>query len=87
MRSTTRTAVGAAGALPLTGGAGWLGRHVKPPPLTGRWEDQEEHYVVLDLEDAEYRVDVFEKVPGAVPWHGGLCGNPGGHTQLGSLRA
>ena len=29
MRSTTRTAVGAAGSLLLKGGAGWLGRHVK----------------------------------------------------------
>jgi hypothetical protein len=53
---------GAASSLLLTGRAGWLGLHVKPPPFTGRWEDQEATYVVLDLEGAEYNVDLPEKV-------------------------
>ena len=42
--------------------------HVKPPPFTGRWNDQEQHYIVLDLEGTEYNVNVYEKVPGAVAW-------------------
>jgi len=33
--------VGAASSLLLTGRAGWPGLHVKPPPFTGRWHDQE----------------------------------------------
>jgi hypothetical protein len=61
VRTRIRKAVGAAGSLLLLG-AGWLRLHVKPPPFTGRWEDQEEPYVVLELEGAEYNVDVSEKV-------------------------
>jgi hypothetical protein len=48
----------AAGSLLMTGRADWPGLLVKPPPSTGRWDDQEEHYVVLDLQGAEYNVDV-----------------------------
>jgi len=66
-----QSTVGAASSLLLTGRAGWLGLHVKPPPFTGRWEDQEVPYVVLDLEGAEYNVDLSEKVRGAVPSRGG----------------
>jgi hypothetical protein len=40
-----------------------------PQRLTGRWEDQKEPYVVLELEGAAYNVDVSEKVRGAVPSH------------------
>ena len=60
----------AAGSLLMTGRADWPGLLVKPPPFTGKWDDQEEHYVVLDLQGAEYNVDVYEKVPGAVPLPG-----------------
>jgi hypothetical protein len=31
--------------------------------VVGTWEDWEEHYVILDLEGAEYNVDVSEKIP------------------------
>jgi hypothetical protein len=44
-----------------------------PHRLAGRWEDQEEPYVVLDLEGAEYNVDLSEKVPGAVTSRGGAA--------------
>jgi hypothetical protein len=57
----------------LTGRAGWLGLHVKAPPFTGRWDDQEEHCVVLDIEGAEYNVDPSEKLRGAVPSRGGVA--------------
>jgi hypothetical protein len=50
-----QSTVGAASSLLLTGRAGWLGLHVKPPPFTGRWED-------LDLEGAEYNGDLSGKV-------------------------
>ena len=53
---------GAATSLLLTGRACWLGLHVKPPLFTGRWDDQEEHCVVLDIEGAEYNVDLSEKL-------------------------
>jgi hypothetical protein len=46
----------------LKGRAGWLGLHVTPLPFTGQWDDQEEHCVVLDIEGAEYNVDLSEKV-------------------------
>jgi hypothetical protein len=64
---------GAATSLLLTGRAGWLGLHVKPPPFTGRWDDQEEHCLVLDIEGAEYNVDLSEKLRGAVPSRGGAA--------------
>jgi hypothetical protein len=41
--------------------------------FTGRWEDQEATYVVIDLEGAEYNVDLPEKIRGAVPSHGGAA--------------
>jgi hypothetical protein len=68
-----QSTVGAASSLLLTGRAGLLGLHVKPPPFTGRWEDQEATYVVLELESAEYNVDLPEKVRGAVPSRGGAA--------------
>jgi hypothetical protein len=34
-----------------------------PRRLVGVWEDQGEPYVILDLEGAEYNVDVSEKIP------------------------
>ena len=37
------------------------------------WDDQEEHCVVLDIEGAEYNVDLSEKVRGAVPSRGGAA--------------
>jgi hypothetical protein len=68
-----QSTVGAASSLLLTGRAGWIGLHVKPPPFTGGWDDQEGPYVVLDLEGAEYNVDLSEKVRGAVPSYGGAA--------------
>lgn len=44
-----------------------------PHCLAGRWEDQKEPYVVLDLEGAEYNVDLSEKVPDAVTSRGGAA--------------
>ena len=61
---------GAATSLLLTGRACWLGLHVKPPLFTGRWDDQEEHCVVLDIEGAEYNVDLSEKLRDAMPSRG-----------------
>ena len=63
-----QSTVGAAASLLMTGRASWSVLHVKPPPFTGRWNDQEQHYIVLDLEGTEYNVNVYEKVPGAVAW-------------------
>ena len=64
---------GAASSLLLTGRVSWLGLHVKPPPFTGRWEDQKATYIILDLEGVEYKVDLPEKIRGAVPSHGGAA--------------
>ena len=63
-----QSTVGAADSQLMTGKASWSVLHVKPPPFTGRWDDQEQHYAILDLEGAEYSVDVHGKVPGAVAW-------------------
>ena len=63
-----QSTVGAAASLLMTGRASWSVLHVKPPFFTGRWDGQEEHYVVLDLEGGEYSINVYEKVPGAVAW-------------------
>jgi hypothetical protein len=53
-----QSTLGAADSLLMPGNASWSVLHVKPPPFTGRWNDQEQHYVVLDLEGAEYKVTV-----------------------------
>jgi hypothetical protein len=63
-----QSTLGAADSLLMPGNASWSVLHVKPPPFTGRWNDQEQHYIVLDLEGREYNVNVYEKVPGAVAW-------------------
>ena len=63
-----QSTLGAADSLLMPGSASWSVLHVKPPPFTGRWNDQEQHYIVLDLEGTEYNVNVCEKVPGAVAW-------------------
>jgi hypothetical protein len=34
-----------------------------PHRLVAAWEDEEEPYVVLDLEGAEYNLDVSDKIP------------------------
>lgn len=34
-----------------------------PHRLVAAWEDEEEPYVILDLEGAEYNVDVSDKIP------------------------
>ena len=34
-----------------------------PHRLVGTWEDQEEPYIILDLEGAEYNIDVSEEIP------------------------
>jgi hypothetical protein len=34
-----------------------------PHRLVGTWEDQEEPYIILDLEGAEYNIDISEEIP------------------------
>ena len=38
--------------------------------FTGGWDDLEEHCVVLDIEGAEYNVDLSEKLRDAMPSRG-----------------